>query len=177
MMNFYSVLLFFFIFGLFKVNSCDCFNGNKSSGSDSSAAKSGSPLIDISGKKVEELESLSIIGVKLGVQVDSTDVRAFKYFIEDEHVQPEILLTLSFIDKKIRVFYKKVEGGGDDVIIFVSSDIVSQLGLDTNKSELHKLNNQIYYFYYLFSKEYKLCLDNKDNVFANLDISKLKWND
>ena len=177
MMNFYSVLLFFFIFGLFKVNSCDCCNGNKGSKSSSSAAKSGSPLNAISGRAIEELDELLIIGVEEVREVHKDNIEVFCSFQKKNISNIGYYYSEFFQDGKIKVFVKGIKDVGVDIIIFVSSDIVSQLGLDTNKSELHKLNNQIYYFYYLFSKEYKLCLDNKDNVFANLDISKLKWND
>ena len=76
------------------------------------------------------------------------------------------------------MFNKSREDGNFDFIIFVSSDVVPSLGLDTNNNKLHKLNNQIHYFYYLFShNDNKITIDNKDNVFANLDIPKLKWKD
>ena len=178
MMNFYSVLLFFFIFGLFNVNSCDCCKGNKSSGSASSDAKSGSPLIDISGKKVEELESLPIIGAKNGSQLHGSDISVFNCFTGNkyEHSVLGDFLAKCFNQEKIRVFYKDGVHGGSDVINFVSSDVVSSLCLDINNANLHKLNNQIYYFYY-FLLGSKVKIGNNDNVFANLDISNLKWYD
>ena len=176
MMNFYSVLLFFFIFGLFNVNSCDCCNGNKSSKSSSSAAKSGSPLIDISGRAIEELEKLLIIGVDEASRVEKSDVFVFVKFFGVIDVNLKNSLDVFLNQEKIRVFFLNIKGVGVDVIIFVSSDVVSQLGLDTNKAELHKLNDQIYYFYY-FNGKGGIEVDNNDNVFANLDISNLKWYD
>ena len=177
MMNFYSVLLFFFIFGLFNVNSCDCCKGNKSSGSASSAAKSGSPLNDISGRSIEELEELPIIGAKRGSQIKDSDIRVFDHFTGSKYKYSDLgdFLATCFNQGKIRVFYKDGVNGCSDVINFVSSDVVSSLRIDTNKAGLHKLNDQIYYFYYFLGS--KIRIGYNDNVFANLDISKLKWND
>ena len=175
MMNFYSVLLFFFIFGLFNVNSCDCCNGNKSSKSSSSAAKSGSPLIDISGKTIEELEKFLIIGVDELTNVQDDNLIVLRTFLKTNIGNLEVLFGDFFKQKKIRVFYKAREGGCTDVITFVSSDVVSSLCFDINNANLHKLNNQIYYFYYWYFNS--ITIANNGNAFANLDISKLKWND
>ena len=175
MMNFYSVLLFFFIFGLFKVNSCDCCKGNKSSGSDSSDAKSGSPLIDISGKTIEEFEILKYADVRESKKIDSYDENAFNRFFKTKIFNLNSRLVGFACEKKIRIFFKKISFGCNEVITFMSSDVVSSFGFDVNHANLHKLNDKIYYFYYRITND--IILDNNDNVFANLDISKLKWYD
>ena len=176
MMNFYSVLLFFFIFGLFNVNSCDCCKGNKSSGSASSAAKSGSHLKDISWRSIEELEKLLIIGSVNADKVEDNDVCVFKNFLGVIKDDLKCILAYFLSRKKIRVFFKDRVGEVADVIFFLSSDVVSKLGLGINNAKLHKINNQIYYFYF-FDGINDLEFENNDNVFANLDISKLKWKD
>ena len=52
-------LIIFLNIGLFKVNSCDCCNGNKSSGSGSSSQKP-PKQIDISEKTIEKLKPLLV---------------------------------------------------------------------------------------------------------------------
>ena len=146
MLKYYSVLLFFFIFGLFNVNSCDCCKGNKSSKSASSDAKSGSPLIDISGRKTEQLVDIDVEAK--GSSVGDYDVYVFENFFKVNRFNLKALLNIYSNQGKIRVFFKEKEDVGNNVIIFVSSYVVSNLSLDTNKAELHKLNDHIYYFYY-----------------------------
>ena len=177
-------LIIFLNIGLFKVNSCDCCNENKSSGSGSSAAKSGSPLIDINGKTIEKLDKLLIIGVCEVLEVHQDNFDVFCCFLKKNISNIEYSYNKFFQDDKIKVFFKDREGVGADIIIFVSSDVVSSLCLDTNNNKLHKLNDQIYYFYYLFFdsnditiENNNITIENKDNVFAKLDISKLKWKD
>ena len=97
MMNFYSVLLFFFIFGLFNVNSCDCCKGNKSSGSASSAAKSGSPLNAISGRAIEELDELLIIGVEEVREVHKDNIEVFCSFIKKFLTLIKVLYVVLFV--------------------------------------------------------------------------------
>ena len=167
-------LIIFLNIGLFKVNSCDCCNGNKSSGSGSSSQKP-PKQIDNSGKTIEKLEPLLVINEVPGLGDDNID--AFRTFLEVDKSDLEDDLDGFSKQKKIRVFYNFRGDESTDVIIFVSSDVVSLLGIDTNNNKLHRLNNQIYYFYYLFFNNNKITIENKDNVFANLDISKLKWTD
>ena len=167
-------LIIFLNIGLFKVNSCDCCNENKSSGSGSSSQKP-PKQIDNSGKTIEKLEPLLVINEVPGLGDDNID--AFRTFLEVDKSDLEDDLDGFSKQKKIRVFYNFRGDESTDVIIFVSSDVVSLLGIDTNNNKLHRLNNQIYYFYYLFFNNNKITIENKDNVFANLDISKLKWTD
>ena len=172
-------LIIFLNIGLFNVNSCDCCNGSKSSGSGSSSQKP-PKQIDNSGKTIDNLEAVSD-----WVTVFRDDnVNAFRTFLKANKSNLENDLCDFFSKGKIRVFFEGRLDGGTDVIIFVSSDVVSSLCLDTNNNKLHKLNDQIYYFYYLFFdsnditiENNNITIENKDNVFAKLDISKLKWKD
>jgi len=168
-------LIIFLNIGLFKANSCDCCNGNKSSGSGSSSQKP-PKQIDNSGKTIEKLEPLLVIDEVPGLGDDNID--AFRTFLNDDKSNLEGVLDGFSRQKKIRVFYNFRGDESTDVIIFVSSDVVPSLGLDTNNNKLHRLNNQIYYFYYLYfnNNGYKI-IENKDSVFAKLDISKLRWTD
>ena len=168
-------LIIFLNIGLFKVNSCDCCNENKSSGSGSSSQKP-PKQIDNSGKTIEKLEPLLVINEAPGLGNDN--VEAFRTFLNDDKSNLEGVLDGFSRQKKIRVFYNFRGDESTDVIIFVSSDVVPSLGLDTNNNKLHRLNNQIYYFYYLFfNNNGYIMIENKDSVFAKLDISKLKWKD
>lgn len=167
-------LIIFLNIGLFKVNSCDCCNGNKSSGSGSSSQKP-PKQIDISEKTIEELQILKYAHVSESKEIDDYDVNAFNRFFKTKILNFASRLVGFACEKKIRIFFKKVAIDYNEVITFMSSDVVSSFGFDVNHANLHKLNDQIYYFYYRITDD--IILDNKDNVFSNLDISKLKWTD
>ena len=167
-------LIIFLNIGLFKVYSCDCCNGNKSSGSGSSSQKP-SKQIDISGRAIEELQILKYADVSESKEIDDYDVNAFNRFFKTKILNFASRLVEFACEKKIRIFFKKVAIDYNEVITFMSSDVVSSFGFDVNHANLHKLNDQIYYFYYRITDD--IILDNKDNVFSNLDISKLNWID
>ena len=105
-------LIIFLNIGLFKVNSCDCCNWNKSSGSGSSSAKTGSPLIDISGKKVEELDISSLCNNKIKVcpGIDSIDLKAFSIFLKKsvENLKDVLKSYKSSGEIKIGVIYRQL---------------------------------------------------------------------
>ena len=181
-------LIIFLNIGLFKVNSCDCCNENKSSGSGSSSQKP-PKQIDISGRTIEELNISSLCNNKIDVcsGIDSFDLKAFSDFLKNpvENLYDVLKSYKSSGKIKIGAIYKRLGSSTyTDVIIFVSSDVVSSLGLDTNNNKLHRLNSQIYYFYYssfesndITIENNNITIENKDNAFAKLDIFKLRWTD